>query len=66
MKILPIHTSLNKSDQQYKVMYWSPSSQQWDYFHLAPDTFNNNMVREVITLAPAVANIFRETNMRKT
>lgn len=52
-------------EQQYQVRYWSNRKNQWDYFHLAPDTYHEGMVKEILRLDPSVADIFRATNIKK-
>ena len=53
------------ADQQYQVRYWSEKKNQWDYFHLAPNTAHRGMVKKALRVDPAVAVIFR-SNMKST
>ena len=46
--------------QQYQVRYWSKKKNQWDYFHLAPNTAHMGMVKEVRKIPPEVVPMFRD------
>lgn len=48
------------ADQQYQVRYWDSKKNQWDYFHLSPQTMHRNMVKEVRKIPPEVVPMFRD------
>lgn len=46
-------------DHEYQVRYWSNKKNQWDYFHLAPNSAHRGMVKEVRKIPPELVPMFR-------
>lgn len=59
-EVIQVLKITNSYGQQYQVRYWSNKKNQWDYFHLAPQTMHRNMVKEVRKIPPEVVPMFRD------
>lgn len=58
----PITNIEKNPERTYKVQTCDAYTHKYT---LAPDTAHKNMIKEVLNLDPAVADIFRETTMKE-
>ena len=61
---LEIRDPLPAHEPMFRAIYWQPLSKRWGTLHYQPTGAHQNMTKEVLRLAPAVADIFRETTMK--
>jgi hypothetical protein len=59
IQVMPLG-SREPEEQSYQVRYWNKKKNQWDYFHLAPNTAHKGMVKEVRKIPEEVVPMFRD------
>lgn len=64
----PLMSSEPRPEQTYFAKTWIKGTKtivgHWEHYTLAPDTAHKGMVKEVLNLDPAVADIFTMTTLK--